>query len=64
MDALIDVVPNAKHMNCVWRLYTNFKTNGKHTEKSLKDCLWKVIKSTTIKEFEDAMKDLSVDAYN
>ena len=58
MDALIDIVPNAEHGNCVRHLYTNFKTNGKHIGKALKVFLWKAARSTTIKEFEDAMEEM------
>ena len=50
----------------VRHLYTNFKTIGRHTRKALKDCLWKAVRSTTVKEFEDVMKEmkeLSTDAY-
>ena len=66
MDALIDIVPNAEHRNYVQHLYTNFKTHARHIGNALKDCLWKVSRSTTVKEFEDAMKkikELSIDAH-
>ena len=66
VDALIDIVPNIEHKNCVRHLYTNFKTNGRHTRKALKDCLWKAAIATTTVEFQDVMKEmneLSIEAH-
>ncbi|XVF46934.1 hypothetical protein PTKIN_Ptkin03bG0068200 [Pterospermum kingtungense] len=65
VDALLELMPNAEHRNCVRYLYTNFKTAG-HKGKGLKDALWRAARSTELKEFKDAMKDLKekdIEAY-
>ncbi|KAK8612625.1 hypothetical protein V6N13_092736 [Hibiscus sabdariffa] len=56
MEAIVEIFPNGEHKTCVRHLYTNFKS--KHTCKTLKDLLWKVDRSTTVNEYNDAMTEM------
>ncbi|XP_039138855.1 uncharacterized protein LOC120276195 [Dioscorea cayenensis subsp. rotundata] len=58
VDALMELVPNVEHRNCVRHLYTNLKSQPNTKGKAIKDCLWKVARATYMKEFEDAMSKM------
>ncbi|KAK8715877.1 hypothetical protein V6N13_043203 [Hibiscus sabdariffa] len=64
-EAIEDLFLNADDRKCVRHMYTNFKE--KHKGQALKDVVWKAVRATYLREFEDAMdqlKALSKAAYN
>ncbi|KAL4280302.1 hypothetical protein GQ457_03G028240 [Hibiscus cannabinus] len=67
IEALGELLPNAEHRCCVRHLYSNFKDVEGFKGKALKDCLWKVARATTLRDFERAMaemRELKREAYD
>ncbi|GMI78131.1 hypothetical protein HRI_001482400 [Hibiscus trionum] len=65
VDVLRELFPHSNHRTCVRHLYNNFKKQ--HSGKAFKDGLWKAVRATYDREYEDAMsevKSLSRDAYD
>ncbi|KAE8668582.1 Detected protein of confused Function [Hibiscus syriacus] len=58
VEAVEELFPNAEHKTCVRHLYSNFKSNGHHKGKTLKDQLWMAARATYVREFEYAMKGM------
>ncbi|KAK8639623.1 hypothetical protein V6N13_137996 [Hibiscus sabdariffa] len=54
------IVSSAEHRTCVRHLYNNFKLDGDHKRKALKDQLWKTAMATYVGEFEAAMAILQM----
>ena len=55
--ALQELVPTVELRNYVRHLYTNFKTKPNNKGKTLKDCLWRAVRATYSKEYDDTMNE-------
>ncbi|KAL4333847.1 hypothetical protein GQ457_07G010930 [Hibiscus cannabinus] len=58
IEEIADFFPNVEHRTCVRHVYTNFKSNSGFQGKALKDALWKAARTTYMKEYTDAMKEI------
>ncbi|KAK5770601.1 hypothetical protein PVK06_046752 [Gossypium arboreum] len=57
LEAICMLFLNAEIRHCVRHLHSNFKNAGFRT-KELKDLLWKAARTSTTREFDDAMDEL------
>ncbi|KAE8677540.1 hypothetical protein F3Y22_tig00111506pilonHSYRG00172 [Hibiscus syriacus] len=60
IEVVAELFPNTEHRTCVRHLYSNFKSNGHHKGKALKDQLWMAAKATYLREFECVMEGMKV----
>ncbi|XP_039032820.1 uncharacterized protein LOC120168023 [Hibiscus syriacus] len=60
VEAVAELFLNVEHRTCVRHLYSNFKSNGHHKGKTLKDQLWMAARATYVREFEYAMEGIKL----
>ncbi|KAE8695057.1 hypothetical protein F3Y22_tig00110745pilonHSYRG00184 [Hibiscus syriacus] len=58
VEVVAELFPNAEHRTCVRHLYSNFKSNGHHKGKALKDQLWMAARATYLRQFEYDMEGM------
>ena len=57
-NAIVELLPHAEHRFCARHVYVNWASRC-HIGEEMKQCFWRIAKSTTVRIFEENLKILA-----